>query len=417
VSEADVRVAELQDMAEDIEFAPGLDFHEEPGPDFGPQFDEPEPAFSSLRPVSDEALEVLTAAEVYQLPDPPGSGELLGSLVVRGQRVILGGHTGEGKTTAKLAIVRAIATKSRFLDWTGAGGRALVIDAEQGLKTIKRRLREAGLSDCPEVDYVRVPDGLALDSDPHHVAEVERILAAGGYAVVAADPLYKLHAGDSNDEREAVKLMRRFDGWREQFGFALVLPVHCRKPIPGSKFSIHDIFGSSAYVRGAEVVLGLQRVSNGLSRLHFLKDRDGDLPIGDKWELLFDQANGYRRKPDEPERDLAADVETFLRGVPCAPVEEIREAVEARAQSVREVLRGSDQLAQVPCRRTPLRHHPNSKCWALTEGVVPLPGTEPDVTLPLAEGLVSSDPLPPLGGKERDETDRQSRPDSERDWQ
>jgi len=45
------------------------------------------------------------------------------------------------------------------------------------------------------------------------------------------------------------------------------------------KFSVHDLFGSSAYVRGAEVVLGLRRVSDGYAKLHFLKDRDGDLPI------------------------------------------------------------------------------------------------------------------------------------------
>jgi hypothetical protein len=398
----------------DVEFAPGLDYHaDEPGPDFGPQFAEDE---SPAPPESRAALEVLTAAELCELPDPPDSGELLGSLVVRGQRIILGGHTGEGKTTMKLAIVRAIVTEGEFLDWTGAGGRALVIDAEQGLKTIKRRLREAGLDECPEVDYVRVPDGLSLDSDPHHVADVERILEAGRYAVVAADPLYKLHAGDANDEREAVALMRRFDGWRERFGFALVLPVHLRKPLPGTKLSIHDVFGSSAYVRGAEVVLGLQRVSKGFSRLHFLKDRDGDLPIGERWELLFDHERGYERKPDEPERDLAADIEAFLRGVACAPVEQIREAVEARGKAVREVLRGSDQLEQVPCRRTPLRHHPNSKCWALVPSVVPLSGTEPDGTAPPAVGSVSSAVDPPFRGETAGRDEAAPVPDDGLDW-
>ena len=135
----------------------------------------------------------------------------------------------------------------------------LVIDAEQGLKTIKRRLTEAGLGDCEEVDYLRVPDGLSLDSDEEQVAELKRVLAAGNYALVLADPLYKLHSGDSNDERQAVNLMRRFDAWREQYRFALQLPVHCRKPPPGAKFSIHEFFGSSAYLRGAEVVIGLQR--------------------------------------------------------------------------------------------------------------------------------------------------------------
>jgi hypothetical protein len=251
-------------------------------------------------------LEVLTACELCQLPDPPESDMLLGPIVVRAQRLVLGAHTGEGKTTMALAMVRAVVEGGEFLEWTGAGGgRALVIDAEQGLRTIKRRLREAGLENCELVDYVRVPDGLSLDSDFQHIAEVERLFEEGGYSLVVADPLYKLHAGDSNAEREAVDLMRRFDGWREQFGFALSLPVHCRKPVPGMRFTIHDVFGSSAYVRGAEVVLGLQRMRDGYSRLYFLKDRDGDLPIGEKWGLLFSREHGFRRDPTDGQPSTA----------------------------------------------------------------------------------------------------------------
>jgi AAA domain len=249
--------------------------------------------------VGEAVLELRSARELCALPDPPEDEQLLGPLLLRGQRLVLGAHTGEGKTSMALQIARALTEKTEFLEWQGAGGRVLVLDAEQGLRTVKRRLREVGLHESDGVDYVRVPDGLALDSDERHVAEVEQALEQGGYTLVVADPLYKLHTGDSNDEREAVDLMRRFDGWRERFGFALLLPVHCRKPVPGMKFSIHDLFGSSAYVRGAEVVLGLRRVSDGYAKLHFLKDRDGDLPIGVAWGLLFDQEEGFRRDPND----------------------------------------------------------------------------------------------------------------------
>jgi hypothetical protein len=355
-------------------------------------------------------LDVMTARELCALPDPPDSDQLLGPLVVRGQRLVLGGHTGEGKTTMTLAIVRAIVGGEEFLDWQGCGEcRALVIDAEQGTKTIKRRVREAGLADSDAVDYVRVPDGLSLDSDPQHVSEVERLLEGGGYGIVVADPLYKLHAGDSNDEREAVDLMRRFDAWRERYRFALLLPVHCRKPIPGVKFSIHDIFGSSAYVRGAELVLGLQRVSNGLSRLHFLKDRDGDLPIGDKWDLLFDQEAGYRRKPDEPERDIEAEIAELLEPVACLPRGEIQEAVKVQSKAVSEALKMGERFEQVACRSTPA-HHQNAKCWALAQSPFPGSGTGRERTLPLGVAE-SSQPLRlPVGEEEVDGTGHQSFP-------
>jgi Bifunctional DNA primase/polymerase, N-terminal/AAA domain/Primase C terminal 1 (PriCT-1) len=286
------------------------------------------------------ALELLTAKALYALPDPPASEQLLGPLLVRGQRLVLGAHTGEGKTTFALQIVQAVVGKDELLEWQGSGGRALVLDAEQGLQTIKRRLAEAGLADSEAVDYVRVPDGLELDSDERHADELERLLEAGGYALVCADPLYKLHSGDSNAEREAVDLMRRFDAWRERLRFALVLPVHCRKPVPGLKFSIHDLFGSSAYVRGAEVVLGLRRVGDGYAKLHFLKDRDGDLPIGAAWGLLFDREQGFRRDSNDGRRETATDkIRELLAEDPALSPEQLMEASGYARRTVFKALR------------------------------------------------------------------------------
>lgn len=245
-------------------------------------------------------FEVLTVKALYATPDPPASAELLGSLVVRGARTLIGAHTGHGKTTFELQAAKAVVTGKDFLGFPGdGGGRVLFVDAEQGLRTIKRRLVEAGLEDNTAIDYLRVPDGLALDTDTEERERLEKVLEAE-YAAVFVDPLYKLHRGDSNDERAAVDLMRHFDAWREELGFALVMATHCRKPSDKDpKFTMHDLFGSSAYTRGAEVVLGLQFVGPGYSRLHFFKDRDGDLPIGTSWGLLFDRATGFVHDPND----------------------------------------------------------------------------------------------------------------------
>ena len=245
-------------------------------------------------------LDTPTARDVCRLPDPPESDQLLGPLIRRGQRLVVGAGTGEGKTTLVGQSVAAVVDGRDFLDWRGHGdSRALIIDAEQGLRTIKRRLREARLDESTAVTYVRVPDGLNLDRDQRHIEEIERILAAGRYDLVVADPLYKLHTGDSNDERAAVDLMRRFDAWRVEHNFGLILPCHIRKPPPGAKFTLNEFFGSSAYLRGAEVVIGLQLIRDGYSRLSFFKDRDGDLPTAEKWGLLFDRETGFRRDPND----------------------------------------------------------------------------------------------------------------------
>lgn len=296
-------------------------------------------------PASDEPtvrLEKLTARETCALPDPPNSEELLGPLLGRRNRLVIGGQTGEGKTSLGLAILRSVVLREELLGWRGAGGRALVLDAEQGLKTVKRRLQEAGLANSDDVDYVRVPDGLSLDSDADHIAAVDGLLAEGNYSVVLADPLYKLHTGESNAEREAVDLMRRFDGWRERYGFALILPAHCRKPPPGvNKFTMNEIAGSGGYLRGAEVVIGLQKVRDGYSFLHLLKDRDGDLPVPAKWGLLFDREQGFRRDPDDenPRQPATEAVRELLKGQPGMTCKQVSEASGFAQDTVRKALK------------------------------------------------------------------------------
>jgi AAA domain/HTH domain len=300
-------------------------------------------AEESIGAVAVEAspFELVTARELCELPDPPVSDELLGPLLVRGARTVLGAHTGEGKTTLALQLVQAVVMQREFLDWCGRGGRALVIDAEQGLRTIKRRLREAGLERSDEVDYLRVPDGLALDADGGDVARLEALLESGDYALVAADPLYKLHRGDSNEERHAVDLMRRLDQWRSRFGFALLMMVHRRKVQPSaSGFSIDDLFGSGAYLRGAEVVLGLKRPSPGYARLYFFKDRDGDLPVGETWGLLFDRDDGFRRDPDDgkPKETARDKVRERLEAQPGLTLEQLAAATGVSERTVRKAL-------------------------------------------------------------------------------
>lgn len=306
-------------------------------------------ALGDLEPEA-QRLDVMTARDLCDLPEPSSDDELAGPLLMRGSRLVLGGHTGEGKTTLALQLAAAIATGTEFLGWPTRQGRVLVIDAEQGLRTIQRRLREAGLDTTDRVDYLRAPDGLRLDTDGGDHTALEAVLAAGRYDLVLADPLYKLHGGDSNDERQAVDLMRRLDAWREQYGFALVLPVHCRKTPVGAKFGIQEFFGSTAYLRGAEVVIGLQRVRAGYSYLHWLKDRDGDLPIGERWGLQFDRDSGFRRDPDDGTTKLTAaeQVAELLRDQPEMSKAQLVEATGYAEKTIERALKDLGAEARRP---------------------------------------------------------------------
>jgi AAA domain len=253
-------------------------------------------------------LEVLTARALAALPDPPEADLLLGPLVRRGARTVIVGDTGHGKTALVAQLVRAILAGEDVLGYSGAAvGPGLIVDLEQGLRTIKRILAETRLDQRDDLLYVACPDGLALGldpkaSDPDHLAELDRIIADHKPAVVSLDPFYKAHRGDANEERGVVDLMRVLDALRARHGFALILPAHPRKDATSNgvrKLTLHDVAGSGAIVRGAELVLAIERLSHGYARLRILKDRDGDLPVGEAWPLIFTRAEGFKLDPKE----------------------------------------------------------------------------------------------------------------------
>jgi hypothetical protein len=245
-------------------------------------------------------------------------GYLLGPLIYKGHRIVVGGWTGHGKTTMCMHITAAACYGREFLrpSWKGKGDlRALVVDVEQGTRTVKRVLREVGLENSDRVKYLRVPDGLALDSDPEAIAFMEKAFAQGRFDIVLADPLYKLHRGDPNDTKAATELMRRFDDWRERYEFALILPMHCRKPQGdrGPKLSPHDLFGSSAYQWGAEMLLGIERKSQTKTWIHWWKDREGEAAeqgatVGTHWDVRFDRHKGFERYLEGEQERLPINV-------------------------------------------------------------------------------------------------------------
>lgn len=247
----------------------------------------------------------LSAREVCELPLPE-TESVLGPIFA-GARLVIGGASGQGKTTLTMGMVAAIANGSKFLDWQGCGGTVLIFDLEQGLRSVQRCLREAKLNESDDVRYYRIPDGLALETNETQAAWMLSRIIEHQPAMVVLDPLYKAHQGDSNDERAMVDMMRRLDKWRDELGFVLAIPMHFRKMDQKAvEPRMDDIFGSGGLTRGAEIVLGLKRTAPGHSTLYFWKDRDGDMhDYGDKWKLIFNRMDGFERDPQDVEPETS----------------------------------------------------------------------------------------------------------------
>src|SRR5215471_5074181 len=71
-------------------------------------------------PIDDSApqWELVSASEFLELPEP-ANVELLGPLVQRGARTLVGGDSGHGKTTLAYALTAAILRGDEFLGYTG----------------------------------------------------------------------------------------------------------------------------------------------------------------------------------------------------------------------------------------------------------------------------------------------------------
>jgi len=261
-----------------------------------------DPVFGDEHAGSCATLATVTLKEISEMPDP-GYKELLGPLVYRGLRTLVGAATGEGKTTLVMWMLRAIVNGEGFLGYKGIGPdeegnrpKVLIIDAEQSVPDIQRLGKETGMEQSEDIVYVHVPDGLHLGESSNDAIQLERIIEQMRPDVVVVDPAYKVASIDSNSEREVVDLMRLFDRWRAEYGFAFIMPVHTRKgdkKNPGGQPTLDDIFGSGAFSRGAEVILGLRMGEPGYSRMYVWKHRPGGLDKNTHFDMTFDRDNGF----------------------------------------------------------------------------------------------------------------------------
>jgi hypothetical protein len=312
-------------------------------------------------------LQVDTAKAIHRLPDPGSDDELVGPLVVQGNRTVIVGDTGHGKTTLALQLVHAAVSGDPFLHYHGAGqGPALVADLEQGLRSIKRAIRNANLHDHDDVHVLRAPDGLALD-DPETLTALDSLLATLQPRLLLLDPYYKAHRGDPNDERPVTDLMRTLDALRARHGFALILLAHPRKDQPGRdgprKLTIHDASGSGALTRGAETVLGLERLAHGYARLRILKDRDSDLPVGDAWPLIYTPERGFQLDPKEERTD--EEIAQQLRHGPTGwrTAKDCAKDLGIREQRARQILEQLTAAGHYETAIGPPGRHPTAHCY------------------------------------------------------
>jgi replicative DNA helicase len=239
-------------------------------------------SIGNLRAVCDELMGYSAGAAIQEprsLTDLLGERDtydwLVPGLLERGDRIILTGEEGFGKSELVGQIALAIAGgvhpfMGEVLE--GVEPRVLIVDCENSVGQTRRRYRRiAGAVDstratyqAPELDWnkrVRVEfrtSGLDLlkGSD---VAYLEALVAACSPDLLVIGPLYKLHTTNINDGEAARKMLDVLDRLRERHGFALLTEAHPNKGErnDGSRRMAPE--GSSLFMRWPEFGFGLRR--------------------------------------------------------------------------------------------------------------------------------------------------------------
>ncbi|MGH3095486.1 MAG: AAA family ATPase [Streptosporangiales bacterium] len=202
---------------------------------------------------------------------------LVPGLLERGERIVLTGAEGSGKSVLVSQFAAALCgglhpftaamlgEGDRFL-------RVLVVDAENSEQQTRRRYRRlvrdvnvarhaTGLGDADWKNnfFVEIrPEGLDLTKGGD-LAWLEHAMSATAPDLLVLGPLYRLHAGDPNNEQLARELVHAIDSVRVRHNTAVITEAHAGHATDVNGDRRMRPSGSSLWLRWPEYGYGLRR--------------------------------------------------------------------------------------------------------------------------------------------------------------
>jgi hypothetical protein len=249
-------------------------------------------AVAELRQACDDATAAATAHAAY---NPTSLASLLEvedrynwlvpGLLERGERIVLTGAEGSGKSVLVSQFAATLCGGLHPFAGSVLGDgdrsiRVLVVDAENSEAQTRRRYRRL----VRDVDVIRAryglppadwrnsffvecrPEGLNLASG-RDVTWLEHAVSATAPDLLVLGPLYRLHAGNMNDEQQSRELVHAIDSVRVRHNTALITEAHPGHSTDANGDRRMRPAGSSLWMRWPEFGFGIRRSANddGLS--------------------------------------------------------------------------------------------------------------------------------------------------------
>lgn len=221
-------------------------------------------------------------AAAFLNADEPDYDWLIPGVLELGDRLILTGGAGSGKTTLTQQIAYQTSLGIHPFGGTHHTPRnVLLIDLENPPRIFRRRLTE--FADIqPPTDTLHVvsrPAGIDLHGVPTARHWLENAIRTTKAELVTIGPIYKLWSGDPTEELPAKIVTDYLDYLRNTYGPALILEAHTPHSAPG-KHQIKRPYGAAIWTRWPEFGRWLSPRRAGTATLDdFRGDRDTrDIP-------------------------------------------------------------------------------------------------------------------------------------------
>lgn len=215
------------------------------------------------------------------LQDTPDVEFLVEGILPVGRMMLLSGLSGEGKTWLSLDLALSVAQGSRWLGhYACRQGKVLVIDEESGHVLLKKRLSRlmsaAGIEEDDSACDVRFLSMAGVNlSNAQCVASIKRMLEEEQFALIIIDTLIRVHRENESSSEEMARVSEVLQALCNDYGCALWIDHHNRKPGLGRHDSQHAYRGSTEIQALVDSHLDLKAVKGetGLLNVQHVKSR------------------------------------------------------------------------------------------------------------------------------------------------